>query len=52
MKCFDSSMPKSNHLFKIVTILTNFFHKRHLDFTYESIRAIDNPVDYGWYGDF
>ncbi len=39
MKCFDSTMPKSNHLFKIVTILTNFFHKHHLHFTYEVIGA-------------
>lgn len=39
MKCFDSTMPKSNHLFEIVIILTNFFHKHHLDFTYEVIGA-------------
>ncbi len=37
MKCFDSSKPKYNHLFKTTTIITNFLHKCCLDFTFEVI---------------
>jgi hypothetical protein len=47
MKIFDSTKPKYNHLFKIVTIFINFLHGHRLDFIVEIIgKHIINPVDY------
>jgi hypothetical protein len=37
MKRFDSTKPRYSHLFKYGTLLTNFLHKRKMDFTYEVI---------------
>jgi hypothetical protein len=54
MKCFNSTKPKYNHLFKTTTIITNFLHRHCLDFTFE---VIDNHItdligNYGWDRDF
>jgi len=35
MKRFDSTKPKYIVLLKATTILTNFLHKRQMDFTFE-----------------
>jgi hypothetical protein len=37
MKRFDSTKPKYTVLFKVVVILTNFLHRRQMDFTFEII---------------
>lgn len=54
MKHFDSTMDKCNHLFEgAISILINFLHKCHVNFTYEVIgNQVDDPFDYGWDGDF
>jgi hypothetical protein len=48
-----STKQKYNHLFKAATILTNFLHRCHQDFT---IEVIDEHQDYlaqhGWDGDY
>jgi hypothetical protein len=33
MKIFDSTKLKYNPLFKVVTLLTNFLHRHHMDLT-------------------
>ncbi len=53
MKRFYSTKPKHNHLFKVVVILTNFLHKRHMDFIFEVIgQQMPTLIDHGWDGDF
>jgi hypothetical protein len=48
-----STKHKYNHLFKAATLLTNFLHRCHQDFT---IGVIDEHQDYlaqhGWDGDY
>jgi hypothetical protein len=39
--------------FHATTILTNYLHRCHMDFTYEVIgNQIQDPINYGWDGDF
>jgi hypothetical protein len=35
MKRFDSTKDKYNHLFKTITLLTNFLHMHRQNFTFE-----------------
>jgi hypothetical protein len=53
MKCFDSIKEKYNHLFRIVTLLTNFLHMHHQDFTIEFFGEHHNDLTkHGWDGDY
>jgi hypothetical protein len=48
MKSFDSTKPQYIGLFKVVGILPNFLHKHWMDFTFEIIGELPNPVDHVW----
>jgi hypothetical protein len=37
MKIFDFINPKYTHLFKVITIFTNFLHRHWMDFAFEVI---------------
>jgi hypothetical protein len=53
MKCFDFTKEKYNTLFQAVTIINNFLHKCHIDFTFKIINdQIEDPIDFKWDGDF
>ncbi len=53
MKFFDFTKEKYNLLFQAITIINNFLHRCHLDFTYKTINdQIENPIDFKWDGDF
>jgi hypothetical protein len=53
MKMFDSTKPKYSHLFQAATLLINFLHRKHMDFTYEIIGDHDtNLITHGWARDF
>jgi hypothetical protein len=42
-----------NLLFQVKTIINNFLHKCHLDFTYKIINdQIKDAIDFKWDGDF
>jgi len=48
MNRFDSTKPKYVHLFQTTTFLSNFLHRRHMDFTYEVVGdLIINPTTHG-----
>jgi hypothetical protein len=53
MKFFDYTKGEYNHFFLVTTIVINFMHRHHMDFTYEVIgNQINNLTDYGQNGDF
>jgi flagellar biosynthesis protein FliQ len=53
MKRFDSTKPKYIVLFRVVVILTNFLHRRWMDFTFEIIgEQLPKHVNHGWDGNF
>jgi hypothetical protein len=53
MKCFDFTKEKYNTLFQAITIINNFLHKCHIDFTFKIINdQIEDPIDFKWDGDF
>ena len=53
MKRFDSTKPKYSYLFKSAALLTNFLHRRRMDFTFQVIgEQHEDPVEYGWDGDY
>ncbi len=37
MKKFDSTTPKYIHMFQVRVMVTNFFHMRHMDLTFEMV---------------
>jgi hypothetical protein len=48
MKCFDFTKKKDNNLFRVTTLLTNFLHRHHHDFTFEVISEhLDDLVEHG-----
>jgi hypothetical protein len=53
MKRFDSTKLIYSHLFEATTLLTNFLHRRRMDFIYEVINDQNaNLIAHGWVGDF
>jgi hypothetical protein len=53
MKKFDSTKPKYANLFQATAFLTNFLHKKRMDFTYELVcDLITNLIKRGWSKDF
>jgi hypothetical protein len=53
LKRFDSTKPKNIILFKVIALLTNFLHRRQMDFTFEVIgEQLPNPSNHGWDRDF
>ncbi len=51
MKRFDNTKPRYSHLFKFGALLTNFLHKRKMDFTYEVIGDhLLNLENHKWVG--
>jgi hypothetical protein len=44
MKRLDNTKPRYSHMFKSRTLLTNFLHRRRMDFTYKVISDhLPNP---------
>jgi hypothetical protein len=41
-RCLDLTKEKVNHLFKAITLLTNFLHKHRQNFTFEVIGEHQN----------
>jgi hypothetical protein len=53
MKYFGFTKDKYNHLFKIITLLINFFHMCHQDFTLEVIgEHLDDLTKHGSNGNY
>lgn len=53
MKQFDSSKAKYYQLFYSAALLTNFLHRRRMDFTIEFVGDQQaDETDFGWEGDF
>lgn len=53
MKRFDATKPKYNHLFRVAAILTNFIHRRRMDFTHVVVgEQLDPAQPHGWEGDY
>jgi len=53
MKQFDSTKQKYNHLLRAITLLTNFLHRHHQNFTIEIIGDHqDNPAEHEWDGNY
>jgi hypothetical protein len=52
-KRFDITKPKNNRLFWAVAIMTNFIHRRRMDFAHYVVSEQPKPTqDYGWEGDY
>jgi hypothetical protein len=44
MKRFDSTKPKYAQLFRVVILLTDFLHKKHMDFTYKVVGDLTTNI--------
>ena len=52
-KRFDVTKPKNNRFFWAVAILTNFIHRRRIDFAHNVVGKQPKPTqDYDWEGDY
>jgi hypothetical protein len=50
---YDATMPKYNDLFTSCCLMTNFIHRRQMDYSKEIIGGRNNDVDaHGWNGDY
>lgn len=50
---FDTTKPKYHHLFRACALLTNFLHRRRMDFNNEVVgEHNENAQNHGWDGDY